>query len=172
MGNKIMMCIGGYKMKKLFFGTLFLVLVAFCGMKEASAGWNVNVNIGPPPIVVVAPPAVVFIPDLQVYFVPDLEFDVFFYNGFWWSPRRNGWYRASEYNGPWHGVKKHDIPGPLYRVPKNYRSVYGKEQHIPYGQWKKQGYKGGGNKGGNKGYKSQDNKYKGGGNKGKGNGKK
>jgi hypothetical protein len=147
---------------------LFLALVAFCGTKDASAEVNFNLNIGPPRIVVAAPPAVVFIPDLQVYFVPGLKFDVFFYDGYWWSPRRNGWYRASEYNGPWHGVKRRYVPGPVYRVPADYRSIYKKEKPIPYGQWKKQGYKGGGNQG----YESQGNKYKDSGNKGKGNGKK
>ena len=64
--------------------------------------------------------------------MPGLEFDVFFYNGYWWSPRGNRWYRARAYNGPWKTISR-------YRVPKDYRARYEKQQRIPYGQWKKQG---------------------------------
>jgi hypothetical protein len=112
---------------------------AFGETKEASAEVSININLGPPPIVVAEPPEVVMIPGLQVYFVPQLEFDVFFYNGYWWSPRGSRWYRARAYNGPWKVVNKRYIPAPVYPVPKDYRNVYEKEQHIPYGQWKKQG---------------------------------
>jgi len=42
---------------------------------------SVNINLGPPPILVSAPPAVVMIPQSQVYFVPDPQIDVFFYAG-------------------------------------------------------------------------------------------
>ena len=115
------------------------VMFALGGTKEALAEVHVNINIGPPPIVVAEPPEVVFIPGSQVYFVPQPEIDVFFYNGYWWSPRGNRWYRARAYNGPWGVVNKRNVPAPVYRVPKNYRNLYEKEQHIPYGQWKKQG---------------------------------
>ncbi len=30
------------------------------------------------------------------------------------------------------------VPGPVVRVPSDYRVVYGKENRIPYGQWKKE----------------------------------
>jgi len=115
------------------------VLFALGGTKEALAEVHVNINIGPPPIVVAEPPEVVFIPGSQVYFVPNPEIDVFFYNGYWWSPRGDRWYRAKAYNGPWGVVNKRYVPAPVYRVPKDYRVVYEKERHIPYGQWKKQG---------------------------------
>jgi len=115
------------------------VLFYLCGTKEALAEVNVNINIGPPPIVVAAPPEVVLIPGLQVYFVPQLEFDVFFHSGYWWSPRGDLWYRSKAYNGPWGLIKKSYIPAPVYKIPKNYRNLYEKEKRIPYGQWKKQG---------------------------------
>lgn len=114
-------------------------LFAFEGTKEASAEVNVNINLGPPPIVVAEPPEVVMIPGSMVYFVPLPDIDIFFYNGYWWSPRGSQWYRARAYNGPWKVVNKRYIPAPVYRVPKDYRNVYEKEPHIPYGQWKKQG---------------------------------
>jgi hypothetical protein len=114
-------------------------LFAFGGTKEASAGVNVNINIGPPPIVVSEPPEVVMVPGSPVFFVPIPDIDVFFYSGYWWSPRGSQWYRARAYNGPWGVVNKRHVPSHVFRVPKDYRKVYEKEKHIPYGQWKKQG---------------------------------
>jgi hypothetical protein len=132
------------EMRTSIYGVLGLVallgaLFGFGGTKEAPAEVNVNINIGPPPIVVAEPPEVVMIPGSPVFFVPIPDIDVFFYNGYWWSPRGSHWYRARAYKGPWRVVNQRYIPAPVFRVPKNYRNVYEKEQHIPYGQWKKQG---------------------------------
>ena len=112
-------------------GALFLG-----GVREVTARVEVNVNIGPPPIVVAEPPEVVLIPRTSVYYVPDPEVDVFFYNGYWWSPRGRHWYRARAYRGPWGIVERRRVPGPVFRVPRNYRAVYGTAPHIPYGEWR------------------------------------
>jgi hypothetical protein len=130
-------------MRKMIVGILGLpVLLSLClafGAKaEARAGVQVNVNIGPPPIVVAEPPEVVLVPGSQVYFVPQPEIDVFFYNDYWWSPRGDRWYRARAYNGPWVIVERRFVPAPVIRVPRNYRVRYEREHHIPYGQWKKE----------------------------------
>lgn len=117
---------------------LIVALFAFGGTKGVLAEVRVNINIGPPLIMVAEPPVVVMIPGLEVYFVPQLEFDVFFYNGYWWSPRGNGWYRSRVYNGPWVVIDRRYVPAPVYRVPKDYRNRYDREQHIPYGEWKRQ----------------------------------
>jgi hypothetical protein len=120
----------------LVMGVLVGTFAVLGGIKEAGAQVQVNVNIGPPPIVVEEPPAMVLVPRTQVYFVPEPDVDIFFYNGHWWSPRGDRWYRARGYNGPWTIVERRYVPGPVYRVPRNYRVVYEKERHIPYGQWK------------------------------------
>lgn len=130
-------------MRKGMFGVTGLAVLlgaifALGGTREASAEMQVNINIGPPPIVVAEPPEVVLVPRSQVYFVPHPEIDVFFYNGYWWSPRGDRWYRARAYNGPWGVVARRYVPGPVVRVPRDYRVVYGRERHIPYGQWKKE----------------------------------
>lgn len=126
-------------MRKIFCGVLMSVclVLGLAGMVQAEV--YVNIDLGPPPIVVSAPPAVVMIPQTGIYYVPDVGFDVFFYNGYWWSMRGDRWYRASQYKGPWGVVQRAYVPGPLFKVPKNYRVVYQKERHINYGQWKKQG---------------------------------
>jgi len=117
-----------------------------CGAaSKAMAGVNVgiNVNLGPPPIVAAEPPEVVLMPNSRLYFVPGLDFDVFFYNGFWWSPRGNHWYRSQVYNGPWRIVERRFVPGPVIHVPRDYRRVYIHERHIPYREWRERPGRGG-----------------------------
>lgn len=130
-------------MRKAVYGITGTMLVLgtllVCGTpNEASAGVDVgvSVNIGPPPIVVAEPPAVVLVPRTQVYFVPGLEFDVFFYNGWWWSPRGDRWYRARAYNGPWRIIDRRYVPRPVFGVPHDYRRIYARERHIPYREWR------------------------------------
>jgi len=127
-------------MCKIFCGVLmFVLLVIEAEGMGAKTKVTAIVETGPPHIVVSAPPALVMMPQTSIYYVPDVSYDVFFYNGYWWSPRGDLWYRASQYNGPWGVVQRTYVPGPLFKVPKNYRVVYQKERHINYGQWKKQG---------------------------------
>lgn len=116
-------------------------LIALWGTTKASAEVSVNVHLGPPPIVVAEPPEVILVPRTEVYFVPDPEIDVFFYNGYWWSPRGDRWYRARYYDGPWVVVSRRYVPGPVVRVPRDYRVVYERERRIPYGQWKHRKYR-------------------------------
>jgi hypothetical protein len=129
---------------------LLLGALLACGApNEVVAGgvdFGVNVNIGPPPIVVAEPPAMVMVPDTQVYFVPEAKFDVFFYNGYWWSPRGDRWYRSRAYNGPWRHMDRRFVPRPVCRVPHDYRHAYARERHIPYREWRE--HHGGGHGGG------------------------
>ena len=120
-------------------GVLLGVLCVLGWTKIASAEVQVNINLGPPSIRFAEPPEVVIVPGSQVYFVPQPDADVFFYNGYWWSPRGPKWYRAKSYNGPWGIIGQRYVPAPVSRVPKDYRVKYEKQQRIPYGQWKKPG---------------------------------
>lgn len=122
---------------RLFAVSLVAAAAALAATAPARAEVSVNVNIGPPPIVVAEPPAVVMIPQSRVYFAPDPHVDIFFYGGYWWSPRGPQWYRAKAYNGPWVVMESHRVPRAVMYVPRDYRAVYGRERHIPYGQWKK-----------------------------------
>ena len=129
-------------MRKGLFGVIGLAillggLLAILGTNEAAAEVSVSINLGPPPIVVAEPPEVVLVPRSQVYFVPHQDIDVFFYGGFYWSPRGDRWYRANAYNGPWGVVGRRHVPAYVTRVPKDYRVRYERERRIPYGQWKK-----------------------------------
>jgi hypothetical protein len=127
--------------KNLLVSGSALLLAAFmvgAPVLDAVAEVRVNVNLGPPPIVAPAPPEMVMVPGSSVYFVPEVDYDVFFYNGYWWSPRGNRWYRSPAYNGPWRTVPRRVIPPQVYRVPRDYRRVYVRERRVPYGQWQRE----------------------------------
>jgi hypothetical protein len=114
-------------------------IAAATGFSEpARAEVSVSINLGPPPIVVAEPPQVVMIPHSQVHFVPDPNIDVFFYGGYWWSPRGDRWYRARAYNGPWGVIGRNRVPRAVIYVPRDYRARYERERHVPYGQWKQE----------------------------------
>lgn len=115
---------------------VFLASLLACIPGEARAGGiNVNINLGPPPIVVANPPAVVMVPDSRVYFVPDPTIDIFFYDGYWWSPRGNRWYRARAYRGPWVVVRASIVPSAVIYMPRDYRVRYARAKRIEYVQW-------------------------------------
>lgn len=102
---------------------------------EVSVGVNLNFGFPIPQEVVLAPGG--------VYYVSNPGVNVFFHSGYWWTPRGNIWYRSRDYSHGWVVVEPSYVPMSVinvYQVP-NYRVVYKeKGRHIPYGQWKKQGY--------------------------------
>jgi len=125
-------------MKTIFYALLLLVLLVVGSEGMGSkAKVTASLETGAPPILASAPSALVIMPQNGIYFVPGLSYDLFFYNGYWWAPRGDRWYSASQYNGPWGIVEQKYVPAHLFKVPKNYREIYKKEQHINYGQWKK-----------------------------------
>jgi hypothetical protein len=125
----------GKSFRCLLAGAAILAAIGFSAPAQAEV--SVNINLGPPPIVVSAPPGVVMIPQTQVYFVPDPHIDVFFYGGYWGSPRGEQWYRAKAYHGPWGAIEQRKVPRSVIYVPQDYRGRYEREQHVPYGQWKR-----------------------------------
>lgn len=141
-----------------------------CGTKDAAAqvSFNMNVNLGPPPVVVAPPPEVVLIPSYGVYFLPGVSFDILFYNGYWWSPRGDRWYRASGYNGPWRAVSPRYVPRPVLHVPHDYRRVYAGEHHIPYGEWSREHGRHGAGRGHGGGEHGSGGEHRGGGRGGHG----
>lgn len=102
---------------------------------EVNVGLSVNLGFPMPQEVVLAPSG--------VYFVNNPGINVFFYGGYWWAPQGNLWYRSRDYNRGWVVVEPQFVPASVihvYGVP-NYQVVYKeKGRHMPYGQWKKQGY--------------------------------
>lgn len=104
---------------------------------RSDVGVSLNVNIGPPPAFVTYPSDLVLIPGTAIYFVPVGGVDIFFYDGYWWSHRGPRWYRAYSPDGPWAVIGPRYVPGPLYRVPYNYRTVYRHGHRVPFGHWER-----------------------------------
>jgi hypothetical protein len=121
--------------------SILVILFLSCPPKNGLAEVNLNINIGAPPVIVTEPAEVVLIPRSKVYFVADAGPDLFFYAGFWWSPRDDRWYRSQVYKGPWVVVELRHVPVQVVRVPRDYRARYKKGKHVPYGQWKKAHFK-------------------------------
>ena len=110
-------------MKKLFFGTILLVLLSVFPITTLA---EVNVSVGialPPPVVFAAPPAVVVLPDTNgVYVVPYIEADLFFWNGWWWRPWEGRWYRSHYHDHGWGYYNR--VPSFYYDVDPHWRGNY------------------------------------------------
>jgi len=91
---------------------------------------NVNVNLGPPPVIFAAPPRVVVVPQTPVYYAPDTSYNVFFYEGRYYSFHNGAWFLATSHAGPWAFVPVERVPRPVVLVPVRYYK-------IPPGQAKK-----------------------------------
>jgi len=89
------------------------------------AGTTVNVNIGPPPpIVVAAPPPLVVVPGVPVVsYVPSVHADVFVYQQHWYYAHDGHWWVARGYRGPWVLVAPGSLPPPIVAVPARYYKV-------------------------------------------------
>ncbi len=106
-------------MKK--FAPIFLAMFFLLSMASSTvAGVNVGINIGIPfpAFVFSAGPSLVVIPGTYVYMVPDVDFDIFFYEGWWYRPWEGRWYRAPGYNGPWGYIES--VPRILITLPPGY----------------------------------------------------
>jgi hypothetical protein len=89
----------------------------------ASAQVSVNVNIGPPPVIFAAPPRVVVVPQTSVYYVPDTTYNIFFYEGRYYSFHNGAWFLATSHAGPWAFVPVERVPRVVVMVPPRYYKV-------------------------------------------------
>ena len=107
-------------------GVLALLTGALALTPGTSAGdVSVNVNIGPPPpIVVAAPPPLVVVPGMPVvHYAPSLQVDLFFFDNRWYYPHGGYWYVGSTYKGPWTFVAVGNLPRSIVAVPVQYYKV-------------------------------------------------
>jgi hypothetical protein len=119
----------------LALGTIVLALSAG---PAAAIDINVGVNIAvPPPPVLLAPPALVVVPGTPVQHVPSASFNLFAYQGRYYSFHNDTWFVAAGPRAPWSVVAIEAVPVPVRAVPvKHYK--------IPPGHAKKfEGHEGG-----------------------------
>jgi hypothetical protein len=86
---------------------------------------TVNVNVGPPPpIVLAAPPPLVVVPGVPVVqYAPSVGVDLFFVSGQWYYWHGGNWFVGRSYRGPWTYVVVERVPRPLFQVPVAYYKV-------------------------------------------------
>ena len=99
------------------------VLVLMPGALKADV--LVNVNIGPPPpIVLVAPPPLVLVPGMpMVHYAPSIQVDLFVFETRWYYPYGGHWYVGPTYKGPWTVVPVGKLPPSIVAVPVRYYKV-------------------------------------------------
>ena len=121
-----------------FFGIILLVLMGLPVESIAAVNINVGISIPPPPVFRFhTPPPMVVIPGTYVYAVPDIDVEIFFYQGYWYRPHEEHWFRSKAYNGPWAYLDSHRIPGVIYDLPPDYHYwLPPGHQKIPYGHFK------------------------------------
>jgi hypothetical protein len=105
-----------------------VVAVTLSSALATSAGWAdvaVNVNIGPPPpIVVSAPPPLVIVPGVPVVqYAPSLNVDLFFHSGRYYYWQGGHWFVGPSYRGPWTYVVVERVPRPILAVPVKYYKI-------------------------------------------------
>jgi hypothetical protein len=119
-------------MKKLILiAAMLVLLVGFSG--QSTAGVSIGINIPVPPLFVFpAPPELVVIPETYAYYCPDVDFDIYFYEGYWYRPYEGYWYRSASYGGPW--VYIESAPSVLLHLSPDYRIITRGHRRVPYAE--------------------------------------
>jgi hypothetical protein len=97
-------------------GLLLLMTLGAALPTLAGTQVHVNVNIGPPPPVIVeAPPQMLFLPDPGVYVAVGIPYDVYFIGGRYYYVHGDHWFWGPGYRGPWTYVEYRTLPPGLRR---------------------------------------------------------
>ena len=103
-----------------------LVITGLAVTTSLAGQVNVGVSISgppPPPILLPAPPAVVVVPNSPVYYAPGVSFNLFRYDGRYYTLHDGSWFYARSHGGPWVFVAPDRVPRPVVGVPIRYYKV-------------------------------------------------
>lgn len=153
-------------MKKVLALVSLLTVAASPALASSDVGFDVNINVGNrPQVVVPAPPVAVVSPRVvieepPVFIVPprlgfyvgvDVPYDIFLISGRYYLYDHDHWYRAPHYRGPWAPVKYKHLPPGLrkhkmeriryyrddeYRVYRSEHDHYRGKRYKPEKEWK------------------------------------
>jgi hypothetical protein len=106
-------------MKRISFVSAALVIVAMA-FPAAARQVNFNVNIGPPPPVVVpAAPTMLYLGQPGVYSAVGVPYDIFYVDDRYYYYQGSNWFWGPGYSGPWTYVTYKALPPGL----RNYKVV-------------------------------------------------
>jgi hypothetical protein len=122
---------------------LVAALAGFTLTSGATVAAAVDVNVGvnirvPAPPVVLAPPPLVVVPGTPVQHVPTASFNLFVYQGRYYSFHNGSWFIARGPGAPWTVVAFDAVPTPVRAVPvKHYKIPPGhaKKMDAQEGGW-------------------------------------
>jgi len=96
---------------------------------------HINVNIGPPPPVIVqAAPTMVFLTEPGVYAAVGVPYDIFFFSGRYYYLRGNDWFWGGGYGGPWTYVEYRTLPPGLRKYKVERLRDYREREYVVYRQ--------------------------------------
>src|SRR5262245_22398573 len=85
---------------------------------SAALAGDTNGRVGvPPPPVVLAPPPLVVVPGSQVHNVPSADFNLFVFQGRYYSFHNGAWFVAAGHRAPWTVISIETLPAPVRAVP-------------------------------------------------------
>lgn len=129
---------------KKFLAVVPFVLAAASPVYAASdVGFDVNINVGnrpgvvvpaAPRVVIEEPPVFITPPRLGFYVGVDIPYDIFYISGRYYLYQDNYWYRASHYRGPWTVVKYKSLPPGLRKHKMERIRYYRDDEYRAYRQ--------------------------------------
>ena len=112
----------------LTLGFLMVTSLAYAGPQV-----NINVNIGPPPPVIVhAAPTMVYLAEPGVYAAVGVPYDIFFFSGRYYYLRGADWFWAGGYGGPWTYVTYSTLPPGLRKYKVERLRDYREREYVVY----------------------------------------
>ena len=121
-------------MRRQITGMLLAVGFLSCLLAPlAAAPVNVNINIGPPPPVVVhSAPTMLFLADPGVYVAVGVPYDIFFIGGRYYSMHGSAWYWGSSHSGPWVHVVHRSLPPGLQKFKVHQLREFREREYVVY----------------------------------------
>ncbi|OIQ91146.1 hypothetical protein GALL_269430 [mine drainage metagenome] len=108
-------------MLKIRYATIIFSIL-FSSM--AVAGIQMSIGVGLPSVSIGVNvsryPEMVVVPGYPVYYAPRLNYNLFFYDGYYWLYQDDYWYISAWYNGPWSMVEPEFVPIFILQVPVRY----------------------------------------------------
>ncbi|MBF0211455.1 MAG: hypothetical protein HQK68_11300 [Desulfamplus sp.] len=119
-------------------GVVLLVVINGCVPLEPNAApsndydYYYDDDSDIPEVTFYGQPELVVIPNTYIYVVPDTDYDIFFYDGWWWRTWNGRWYRSYNHSSNWRYYRS--VPHFYRDVPRNWRSEY-KSRHWKSHKW-------------------------------------